>query len=240
MADKILFRKENSILEITLNNPDKMNCMGFEMLRSLDERVKEAAIDPETRVLLLKGAGERAFSTGADLKEFQSLPEEKEDEWIAYGNEVYNRVEQLPIPTVALINGYAIGGGLELALSCDFRLGTPSAVLASVEVQHGWLPGWGGMTRLRRLIGEPRAKELVLMCEKINAEHALEMGLLTRIIRKSGQEDELEQFLDHLVKLDPDAYRLAKYALMDERRTTMGTDVQFDILAMKQANTKAD
>ena len=114
------------------------------------------------------------------------------------------------------------------------------AVLASVEVQHGWLPGWGGMTRLRRLIGEPRAKELVLMCEKINAEHALEMGLLTRIIRKSGQEDELEQFLDHLVKLDPDAYRLAKYALMDERRTTMGTDVQFDILAMKQANTKAD
>ncbi|MFC2115379.1 enoyl-CoA hydratase/isomerase family protein [Bacteroidota bacterium] len=240
MTDKILVNKRNHVFEITLNNPAKMNCMGFEMLYALDEAVSKAGKDSEVRALMIKGAGERAFSTGADLKEFQALPDEKADEWIEFGNSVFNRIERLQKPSLALINGYAIGGGFELALACDFRLGTQSAILASVEVQHGWLPGWGGMTRLRRLIGESRAKEVVLLCEKIPAQRALEMGLLTRVLSGGAEDPELEKLLDHLAGLNPDAFKQAKSVLMDPDRTTYGPDVQFDVLAMKAANTKAD
>ena len=195
-------------------------------------------MDGITGVVLIRGAGERAFSTGADLKEFKTLTADQTDQWIEFGNSVFNRIETVAKPTVALIHGYAIGGGLELALACDFRVGTESAILASVELQHGWLPGWGGMTRARRLIGESRAKELVMLCEKIPAKRALEMGLLTRILSGGIEDPELESLLEHLAGLDPATFRQAKTILMDPYRTTAGADLQFDILATKNANTE--
>jgi enoyl-CoA hydratase/carnithine racemase len=237
MSDKIILNIRKGFAEIVLNNPAKLNCMGFEMLHALDEAVEHATGDENARVLLIKGAGDRAFSTGADLKEFNGLSPDKADEWIEYGNKIFNKIENLPKPTVALINGYAIGGGLELALTCDVRIGTKSAVLASVELQHGWLPGWGGMTRLRRLIGEPRAKEMIMLCEKIPAEKALEMGLLTKVVADSSSE-ETDKLLEHLASLQPKAFKLAKSALMDPGRTTEGSDLQFDVLAMNLANIK--
>ena len=239
-SEKILAQARGRVLEITLNNPDKLNCMGLEMLRALDAAVRNAAGEAEIKALLIQGAGERAFSTGADLKEFQSLSPEKTDEWIEFGNEVFNRIEQLPKPTIALIKGYAIGGGLELALSCDFRIGSESAVMASVEVQHGWLPGWGGMTRLRRIIGEARAKEVVMLSEKIPAGRAFEIGLLNRVFKDETMKTELGKFLDHLCGIEAETFKLAKSALMDPNRTTHGVDVQFDMLAMKSANTTSD
>ena len=234
MAEKILVTENKGVMEIILNNPEKMNCMGFGMLHALDEAVNRASKDSKVRVALIRGAGERAFSTGADLKEFQNLPDEKADEWIELGNEIFNKIEALPKPTVAYITGYAIGGGLELALACDFRIGTESAVVASVELQHGWLPGWGGMTRLRRLAGEARAKEIVMLCEKIPADRALEMGLLTKVVSDS-KEEELEKILEHLKSLQSKAFKLAKAALIDPARTTDGSDLQFDVLAMNIA-----
>ena len=238
MSTKILQKRRDQVLEITLNYPEKLNCMGFGMLRALDDAVRHAEQDPEVRVLLIRGAGEKAFSTGADLTEFSSLSEKEADEWIALGHSVFNRIEGVRKPTVALINGYAIGGGLELALACDFRAGTPSAVLASVELQHGWLPGWGGMTRLRRLIGESRAKEVVMLCEKIPAARALEMGLLSRVFEKGYDDPGCKALLDHLSGIQPEIFRQAKAILMDPDRTTAGKDVRFDMLAMKTARKK--
>lgn len=231
MAEKIILEINGTVGQITLNYPEKLNCMGFEMLEALDRSLREVSSHRGSLVLLIKGAGDRAFSTGADLKEFTSLGKDQTERWIRYGNEVFNALESLPIPTVAFINGYAVGGGLELALSCDFRLGTETALLASSELQHGWLPGWGGMTRLRRLIGEARAKEVVMLNEKIPAEDALRMGLLTRILKKGTEDQELKAFLTHLAGLKPAAFGLAKRALMDEGRTTRGSDIDFDILA---------
>ncbi len=239
MADKILVDINRDVMEIILNNPDKMNCMGFEMLYQLEDAIRKAASDNDVRAILIRGAGERAFSTGADLKEFNSLPEGKTDEWIELGNDIFNRVEDIPKPCLAYINGYAIGGGLELALACDFRFASESAVLASVELQHGWLPGWGGMTRLRRLVGEAKAKEIILFCEKMPAARALEMGLLTRVFKQGCEEEELKSILDHLTQLKPEAFKLAKSALMDPSRTTRGTDIRFDVLAMNLANTQS-
>jgi enoyl-CoA hydratase/carnithine racemase len=239
MPGKIITEVNGKVLEIILNNPNKMNCMGFEMMRDLDKAIEAAANNKDIRVVQLRGAGERAFSTGADLKEFEKLKTEQADEWIEFGNAVFNKVEKIPKPVVALINGYAIGGGLELALACDFRLGTESAVLASVELQHGWLPGWGGMTRLRRLIGEAKAKEMVMLCEKIPASRSLEMGLLTKVLKRDSEQEELSEILEHLSSLKPEAFKLAKSALMDSDRTTEGADIQLDVLAMNLANSKS-
>ncbi len=233
MSDKIILEVNGKVGQITLNNPQKLNCMGFEMLEALDQALQETSSHQELRVLLIQGAGDRAFSTGADLKEFTSLTRDQSDRWIRYGNEVFNTLESLPIPTVALIRGYAVGGGLELALCCDFRLGTESAILASPELLHGWLPGWGGMTRLRRLVGEARAKEVVMLNQKIPAEDALQMGMLSRVLTNGSEEKEVGVFLEHLASLKPESFGLAKRALMDEGRTTRGSDIDFDILALQ-------
>ena len=233
MSDKIILKISGQVGQIILNNPEKLNCMGFAMLEELDQALQKVARLQEVRVLLIKGAGDRAFSTGADLKEFSAQTRAQSDRWIRYGNEVFNALESLPIPTVSLIRGYAVGGGLELAICCDFRLGTESAILSSPELQHGWLPGWGGMTRLRKLIGEARAKEVVMLNQKIPAEDAFRMGLLSRILTNGSEDEEVGVFLEHLASLKPAAFSLAKRALMDEGRTTRGSDIDFDILALQ-------
>jgi len=230
MFEKIRTNIADGVLEIVLNNPAKMNCMGFQMLRELDEIIGQTETDKSIRVVVFKGAGDRAFSTGADLKEFQSLNTEQASDWIEIGNNVFNKIESLSKPTIAFINGYAMGGGLELALSCDFRVATEKSILASPELQHGWLPGWGGMTRLRRLIGEAKAKEVVILCEKIDASKAFSLGLLTRI--ETSKNSELDKLVSYLKSLNPVSYKLVKMALQDPSRTTYGTDLQFDVLAL--------
>ncbi|MDB4584322.1 enoyl-CoA hydratase/isomerase family protein [Draconibacterium sp.] len=236
MSDKIITRLADGVFEITLNNPSKMNCMGFQMLNELNESISKAKQDDNIKVVVITGAGNRAFSSGADLNEFQTLPDKKTSEWIELGNKVFNKIENLKKPTIAFINGYAIGGGLELALSCDFRIGTESAVICSPELQHGWLPGWGGMTRLRRLVGEAKAKEIVMLCEKIPAKRALELGLLTRI--DAHIENSFGELVDHLKNINTKAFELAKLVLQDNERTTYGADIQFDVLAMQLTNNK--
>ena len=231
MEEKVIFEVKGGVGTLTLNHPEKLNCMGMTMLEALDEKLKQSAGNPESKALLIRGAGDRAFSTGADLNEFSSLNKDQAAHWIRFGNEVFNALENLSIPTVARIHGYAVGGGLELALCCDFRLGTDSAILASPELQHGWLPGWGGMARLRRLIGEARAKEVIMLNRKISAEESLHLGLLTSILSRDPEGD-VANFLEHLISLKARAFGLAKRALMDEHRTTHGTDIDFDIMAL--------
>jgi enoyl-CoA hydratase/carnithine racemase len=235
MPEKVIYKENGSAAEITLNNPEKMNCMGFEMLRELDRLMDKIGRNDKIRAVLIRGAGDRAFSTGADLKEFRTLSPEQAEEWILSGNLLFNKIGRLPKPTVAFLEGYVMGGGLEMALACDFRLGTVRTIISSPELQHGWLPGWGGMTRLRWLLGEARAKEVVMLNERIPATEALRLGLVTRILKEGGEMEEMDAFLDHLTGLKPSAFKLAKEALMDRNRTTEGPDLQFDIQAMKIA-----
>ena len=219
MTRKIIVQNKDGIAEITLNNPAKLNCIGLEMLQALEQAVDSAGADAGTRVVLIKGAGERAFSTGADLNEFRSLSPKGREDWNAYGNTVFDKIEKLSKPTIALINGYAMGGGLELALCCDFRFGTKTAIISSPELQHGWLPGWGGMTRLCRLIGEARAKEVVMLNERIPAQQALNYGILTRVLPADREETELEAILKHLSGLNSTVLAQAKDALTGFNRS---------------------
>lgn len=232
--NKVTVKQKNGILILELNNPSKMNCIGFTMLNELNEAVCKAEENEDVKVVLIKGAGEKAFSTGADLKEFKSLKPKDEVRWIELGNSVFNKIESLNKPTIAFIDGYAIGGGLELALACDIRVGTLKAVLSSSELKHGWLPGWGGMTRMRQLFGESVAKEVIFLCENIDAEKALQLGLLNRLV-ENETSDEFTSLIQHLNSIDSSAFSLAKAAIADENRTTNGVDVKFDVLAMQLA-----
>ncbi|GAL90267.1 enoyl-CoA hydratase [Jejuia pallidilutea] len=208
--------------------------MGFDMLEGIDKAVDMAKINDDVKAILFQGAGERAFSTGANIKEFEKLKDGEVKRWIEFGNDINNKIETLSKPTVAYINGYAMGGGLELALACDFRLVSDTAILASPEVSNGWLPGWGGMTRLRRLVGEAHSKRIILFGEKLDANEALRIGLITKIV----QRNEVQEFLNKLMRMKPIAYALAKSAIMDSTRTTLGTDVDFDVLAVKISHDK--
>jgi len=229
MTDFIITNLEAGLYTVTLNYPQKMNCMGFEMLEGLNNAIDYAKENNEVRAILFRGAGDRAFSTGANIKEFETLEDHEVKRWIEFGNDINNKIENISKPTVSFINGYAMGGGLELALACDFRLASSTAILSSPEVSNGWLPGWGGMTRVRRLVGEANAKRIVLLCERLDANQALQMGLVTRVVT----EDEVQDFMNTLIEMKPIAYALAKSAVMDATRTTSGSDVNFDVLAVK-------
>lgn len=238
MEKVILTESKNQTFYITLNNPDKLNCMGMEMLNNLHEAVVHASENPNIRSIIIRGAGNRAFSTGANLKEFNALEGKDVDEWITLGNKTFNLIEQLPIPTLAVIDGFAIGGGLELALACDLRLATENAVISSPELLHGWLPGWGGITRLKRLIGEAKTKEIVFTGTKINAREAYELGLFYKLCPKERLENEISDIIGTFNKINPEMFKLAKAAIMSESLDTNTHQINFDVLTAYYSKSK--
>lgn len=237
MSDSVLASLSNGVYHVTLNNPGKHNCMGMEMLNALEKAAEESLTNEEIKVVVFKGAGDKAFSSGANLKEFNRLEDTQIDHWILEGNRIFNFIETLPKPTIAVLNGYTLGGGLELALCCDFRIGIDNTLIGSPEVKNGWLPGWGAMTRLRRLIGEAAAKRVILLSENLGPQEAYDLGILTRVYETSRLAEDLEGFIAPLLALNNTAYGQAKIALMEDR-TTAGTDLHFDVMSARLAKKK--
>ena len=229
---KIEISISNKIANIVINNPDKMNCLDMDMLAQLESELLDIKKNKSAQVVVISGAGNKAFSTGGNLKAFNKLVEFDEvNEWIVYGNEVFNLLETMPTATIAAINGYAMGGGLELALCCDLRIATSNAIFSMPELNHGWVPGWGGLSRLRRLIGESRAKELIMLGEQIDSNEAHRIGLINKIC----VADELERFVNDmankLAQIDPFVMEMSKMSIMDHSRTTTSNGTLFDAIA---------
>ena len=175
-----LTRSEEFAL-LTLDRPEALNALNFATLRELD-----AALDTveagDARALLVTGAGERAFCAGADIKELMGRPLAQGRRDMANGQRIVSRFGTLPMPSIALVNGYAFGGGLELALACTFRLALPAAKLGLPEIKLGLIPGYGGTQRLPRLIGEARALDIVMTGRTVNADEAERIGLVHRLV----------------------------------------------------------
>ena len=228
----------DGVATIVINNPEKMNCINMSMLQDLDTAIKQIQGNKAVRVVRIQGAGEQAFSTGANLKEFTNLDQAGVEEWIKYGNQLFNNLEALPVPILAVINGYALGGGFELALACDFRVVSEKAQFAFPELKHGWIPGWGGLSRLRRLIGEPMAKQIILLGEMVNATTALHMGIANKICRVEELDEVVTQMLSHLKSIDPLLLEITKNALRDPSRGTSANDLLFDVLASQYSKKK--
>jgi enoyl-CoA hydratase len=165
---------------MTLDRPEALNALSFATLREIDARLDEVAVG-DARALFVTGAGERAFCAGADITELMGRPLAQGRRDMANGQRIISRFGQLPMPSIALINGYAFGGGLELALACNFRLALETARLGLPEIKLGLIPGYGGTQRLPRLIGEARALEIILTGRTVNADEAERIGLVHRL-----------------------------------------------------------
>jgi enoyl-CoA hydratase len=166
---------------VTLGRPEVLNALNFELLRDLGAALDQVAAG-DARALLVTGAGDRAFCAGADIKELMGRSLRAQREGTAFGQAIFSKLDALPIPSIALINGYAFGGGLELALACTLRLAVHSARLGLPEIKLGLIPGYGGTQRLPRLIGEARALEIILTGRTVEAEEAERIGLINRIV----------------------------------------------------------
>ena len=165
---------------ITLDRPQALNALSFGLLRELAAAFDQVAAS-DARGLLITGAGDRAFCAGADISELMGRSQAAIREGAAFGQTIFAKLDALAMPSIALVNGYAFGGGLELALACTFRIAAPSARLGLPEIKLGLIPGYGGTQRLPRLIGQARALELIMTGRAVPAEEALAIGLVNRI-----------------------------------------------------------
>jgi len=230
--DRIALEVADRIATITINNPEKLNCLDTEMLLQMEDYLQSIKKGNEVRVLVIEGAGEKAFSTGGNLKKFGALEEFHDvKEWIKTGNEVFNILDDLPISTIASIRGFIMGGGLELALACDLRIAAENAIFSMPELNHGWVPGWGGLSRLRRLIGEAKAKEMILLGDRYNADQAYSFGLISKVYPGDRLNVEVNSIAGQLAKIDPFVVEMSKNALMNHHKSTWGSDLLFDALA---------
>jgi len=167
---------------LTLNRPKAMNALSFEVLRDIGVSLDEVAIMKDVRALLVTGAGDKAFCAGADIKELRNRSLIEQKRGAELGQAVFAKLGTLPIASVALVNGYAFGGGAELALACTFRLASPNAVFGLPEIKLGLIPGYGGTQRLPRLIGEGRALEIIMTGRGVKAEEAERIGLVNAVV----------------------------------------------------------
>jgi enoyl-CoA hydratase len=163
---------------VTIDRPDAMNALDVATLTEVRDRLRELAADADARVVVLTGAGDRAFVAGADIKYMSGLDVEGAKAWGALGHETGELLENMPKPTIAAVNGFALGGGCELALACDIRYAASTAKLGQPEINLGIIPGWGGTQRLARACGIGFAKELILTGRLVDADEALRRGLV--------------------------------------------------------------
>jgi len=166
---------------ITLNRPEALNALSFALIRELARAFDEVAAS-NARALLVTGAGAKAFCAGADIRELTGRAFADHKRGAELGQATFAKLDRLPMPSVAIINGYAFGGGLELALACTFRIATRSAKLAFPEIKLGLIPGYGGTQRLPRVVGEARALELIMTGRTVDAEEAARLGLVNRLV----------------------------------------------------------
>ncbi|KDN54110.1 enoyl-CoA hydratase/isomerase family protein [Flavobacterium seoulense] len=206
----ILIAKEDAIATITINRPEKLNALNKITIQELHHAFKELETDSDTRVIIVTGSGQKAFVAGADIAEFANFSVEEGIQLAAKGQEIlFNFVENLRIPVIAAINGFALGGGLELAMACHIRVASDNAKMGLPEVSLGLIPGYGGTQRLPQLIGKGRALEMILSAEMITADEAYRTGLVNHVV----PADELVSFSNALaqkmIKNSPSAIGMA-------------------------------
>jgi enoyl-CoA hydratase/3-hydroxyacyl-CoA dehydrogenase len=190
---------ETKITKIILNRPDRMNSLTPELIEELDRAITMLWNDNDTRVIVITGAGDRAFSAGADLTTLITHPFDFM-EHLRKGERIFRRLSEIPKPVIAAINGYALGGGLELAMNCDIRLAKKSAILGFPEVTLGLIPGWSGTQRAVKLLGISRAMQLALTGERISAEEAEKFGLVNKVFDDDKFEEEVMKYAKNIVE----------------------------------------
>ena len=181
MSNNLSITTENGIRIIAINRPDKLNALNRATLTELDAAIEEAATASEVYGIIITGAGEKAFVAGADISEFSGLGPEDGKKLSAFGQKIFKKIEQCTKPVIAAVNGFALGGGAELAMACHLRVASENAKFGQPEVKLGLIPGYGGTQRLTHLIGKTKAFELLMTADAINSQQALQYGLVNYV-----------------------------------------------------------
>ncbi len=210
--ETLLFEVDDrGFAHLTINRPDKLNALNKKVFGELEKVVDYLKKYDSIHALMIKGAGDKAFVAGADIKELTELDSQAAERTSANGQAVFQSIEDLNIPVIGIIDGYALGGGLELALSCHMRIGNPNAVLGLPEVSLGLIPGWGGTQRLTAIVGKAKATELILTGNFVKADEALNLGLLNKVA--DNPEEEANALLGKIFKQGPLAVKMAIQAI---------------------------
>jgi enoyl-CoA hydratase len=227
----VVGRKPDGIATITIERPEKLNALDVDTLRELRAALDGLAGDPEVRVLLITGSGEKAFSAGADIAAMAAMPAAGGHAYAQLGHAVMAAVEAFPVPVVGVLNGVALGGGLELALACDLLIASSRARLGQPEINLGLIPGFGGTQRLVKRVGLTRARELIYLGQAIGAEDALRMGLVTRVVQPETLPSAAQELAEELARKAPVALRQAKRATALAAETDTATGCRYEVEA---------
>ncbi len=231
--ENVLIDKRGRVAIVTVNRPDKLNALNSatrsDILGAFDALEK----DEEVRVVVITGAGEKAFIAGADINEFAGMTAVKQRA-VMRGRRAFDAVEDFPKPVIAMINGFALGGGCELALACDIRIASTRARLGQPEIKLGIIPGGGGTQRLTRLVGEGKAMELTLTGDMISAEEALQLGLVNHVYAPEELEAKTMELANRIAEMSPVALAMAKQSVKNAARLTLkaGLDAEVDLFAL--------
>lgn len=238
--EQITVSVEEGVATVTLNRPDRYNALGSRIVGELVEVLEDVEGSGQTRVMILTGAGERAFCSGVDLKERAKM--DADERWAHNRalNAFAERLARLQAPTIAALNGLAFGGGLEITLACDFRLAVEGATFALPEVGIGIVPGAGGTQRLPRLVGPTRAKELILTARRINAGEALEMGLVSKVVPPGSLMDEAGALAREIAANSPLALAYAKAAVDLASETSIEQGLRYETAAIRATLSSED
>ena len=221
----VQLEKKNRLATITLNRPEKMNALNSQVNSELIHITEDVEMDSAIRVVILTGAGDRAFSSGSDLTELKDIPALEFRQRL----EAANIIRKVSKPIIAMIKGYALGGGLELALACDIRIASEDARLGFPEIRLGWLPGGGGGTQvLPRLVGEGMAMKLILSGRSITAVQAKEIGLVEEVFPVDRLQSETEKLAEEIAERPLEVLRLAKEAIRASVHTNLEARLNYE------------
>lgn len=229
MYEHLLYEVNDGIATVTVNNPKTLNALNFDTLSELKTAFTEAMNAEDVYAVIVTGGGEKAFVAGADISEMVNASPEEGRAMALLADEAFTLLEEMPKPTIAAVNGYALGGGCELAMACDIRIASEKAVFGQPEVGLGIIPGFGGTQRLARLVGKGRAKELIFTTDKIKADEAYRIGLANKVVAPEELMDAAKAMVGRILKNGKFAVAIAKGCI------EMGEDIDLHNGLLKEA-----
>jgi enoyl-CoA hydratase len=226
--ETLLLEKRGRVALITINRPDKLNALNIRTRQEGAQALDELREDAEVRVVVITGAGDKSFVAGADIAEFDGRTAVTQRD-VMTGRSLFTAVDSFPKPVIAMINGFCLGGGCELAISCDLRVASERARFGQPEIKLGIIPGGGGTQRLTRLVGESKAMEMILTGEMIDAQNALTLGLVNRVVPHEELEARTMELANVIAGMSPVALRLAKEAVKTASRSTLDEGLRREV-----------
>jgi enoyl-CoA hydratase len=227
--ENVLLEKRGRVAIITVNRPDKLNALNVATRNEILNAFEQLAADDDIRVVIITGAGEKAFIAGADINEFAGMSAIGQRA-VMKRRRAFDGVEDFPKPVIAMINGFALGGGCELAMACDIRVASSKAKLGQPEIKLGIIPGGGGTQRLTRLVGEGRAMELCLTGDMITAEEAERFGLVNHVYPPEELEAKTLELANRIAEMSPVAVAMAKQSVKNAARLDLRAGVDSEVV----------